>query len=111
MKYNYSLEYEVQNFSCFDAFIRLSPDFKTLEIHNMKPVPNDKYILEADPTELEKMRIIEEIIKIEVKVHKKDEETVKRDLLELTKHFDIAEMNELLDEVKEEARLKSIKLE
>ena len=40
----------------------------------MKPVPNAKYILEADPTELEKMRIRDQIIKIEVKINKKDEE-------------------------------------
>jgi hypothetical protein len=40
----------------------------------MKPVPNTKYVLEADPCELEKLRIREQIIKIEVKVNKKNEE-------------------------------------
>ena len=70
----------------------------------MKPVPNAKYVLEADPTELEKMRIRDQIIKIEVKINKKDEEQTKRDLLEETKHFDIGDLNELLEKIKENTK-------
>ena len=58
-KYNYALDASVQNFSCFEAVIRLSPDHQTLEIFNIKPIIKQKYVLEADPVELEKMRIKE----------------------------------------------------
>lgn len=77
----------------------------------MKPVPNAKYVLEADPTELEKMRIRDQIIKIEVKINKKDEDQAKRDLLEETKHFDIGDLNELLDKIKENTKGSKIQMD
>lgn len=82
VKYNYSLDQEVQNFSCFEALIRLTPEFKTLEIFNMKQIPNHKYVLESDPCELERMRIREQIVKIKVKLNKIDEDLAMRVLLE-----------------------------
>lgn len=44
----------------------------------MKPIPNDKYVLEADPCELEKMRLKDEIVKILLKLHKVSEEEVRK---------------------------------
>jgi hypothetical protein len=111
VKYNYSLDSEVQNFSCFDSVIRLSEDLKTLNIYNMKPIPNDKYVLEADPCELEKIRLREQIFKIEAKNHEVSEEVAKGLLEERTKHMDIAEIHEILVQVKEEMKRKNLNLD
>lgn len=59
----------------------------------MKPIPNDKYVLEADPCELEKIRLREQIVKIEAKNHKISEQMAKQLLEEKTKHMDIAEIH------------------
>lgn len=45
--------------------IQLSDDGKYLYIFNRKPVPNDLYVLERDPEELRRIKIIEKIIDIE----------------------------------------------
>ena len=49
IKYNYSLDADTQNWSCFDAIINLSKDSKWIHITNLKPIVNNEYILEADP--------------------------------------------------------------
>lgn len=67
VKYNYSLEKEVQNFSTFDGQIQLSEDGKYLYIFNRKPVENDLYIEERDPEELQRIKMIEKIMDIEEK--------------------------------------------
>ena len=48
MKYNYALEDDVQNFTCFEAYIQIQEEGKYLQIVNRKPVENTEYILEAD---------------------------------------------------------------
>lgn len=67
VKYNYSLEKKVQNFSTFDGQIQLSEDGKYLYIYNRKPVENDLYIEERDPEELQRIKMIEKIMDIEEK--------------------------------------------
>lgn len=67
VKYNYSLEKEVQNFSTFDGQIQLSEDGRYLYIFNRKPVENDLYIEERDPEELQRIKMIEKIMDIEEK--------------------------------------------
>lgn len=57
-KYNTSLDKNVQEHNCYDAFIQLSEDGEQLLITNKKPVKAE-YILEADPEEAQKK--IEEI--------------------------------------------------
>ena len=54
------------------------------------------------------MRIIEQIVKINVKVYKKDEDESKRDLMEETKHFEISDLNDMLDKIKLEIKQKNI---
>ena len=49
VKYNYSLEEEIQNQLQFDGTIQLSEDGQELIIINKKPNTNPEYILEADP--------------------------------------------------------------
>lgn len=46
-----------------------------------------------------------------MKINKKDEDVVKRDLLEETRHFDICDMNELLLKIKENTRDSNIKVD
>lgn len=77
----------------------------------MKPLPNDKYVLEADPCELEKIRLREQIFKIEAKNHKISEEVAKSLLEERTKHMEIAEIHDMLIQVKEEMKMKNINLD
>ena len=48
-KYNYSLDEEVQNFCCFDAFIDLQQNEIDINIINRKPLEDNEYVLEADP--------------------------------------------------------------
>ena len=68
-KYNYALEREVQNFDCYNATLQVVGD--RIVIINMKPIPNDLYVLEADPRAVEKLRLshivfeLEESIKIQ----------------------------------------------
>ena len=57
------------------------------------------------------MRIREQIVKIYVKVNNKDEEEAKKDLLEETKHFDICDLNVMLDNIKQDIKKKNIQLD
>ena len=59
VKYNYSLEDRVQNFTSYEATIELSRDFNELIITNHKPIANEVYVLEADPMTVEKIKFQE----------------------------------------------------
>ena len=52
LKYNYALDDIVQNFSNFEAAIRLSDDFERLIITNLKPNPKDVFNKQDDPEAL-----------------------------------------------------------
>ena len=71
IKFNYSLDEVVQKHVCFDAFIKLSQDKKQLIIANKKPVEDD-YILEADPNEVRRLQIQQELM-LSQKKKSKDE--------------------------------------
>ena len=53
VKYNYSLEESVQNFSTFSAFIQLIGQYFKLIIK--KPIEDPQYVLQSDPKEVEKI--------------------------------------------------------
>ena len=55
IKYNYSLDRNVQDFDSQEALIKISMDGEELEIHNMKIQENLEYVLEADPTQVERL--------------------------------------------------------
>ena len=65
IKYNYSLESEVQNFSSFEATIQLSDDRETIYIVNSKPKPDNIHVLEPDPFEVHKIQMIFKIQELE----------------------------------------------
>lgn len=65
IKYNYSLENEVQNFKTFEATIQLSPDREILYIVNSKPIPDDIHVLESDPFIVQKLQLIHKIENLE----------------------------------------------
>lgn len=52
IKYNYSLDQETYDFTCYDAVIQLSKDCKSINITNLKPIIKNQYVLEADPNEI-----------------------------------------------------------
>lgn len=58
-KYNYSLDKQVQNFECYNAFIILSSDYQHLTFINRKPNEKTKYILEGDPELVQQERLKE----------------------------------------------------
>ena len=60
----------MQNFTSYEATVTLSRDFRKLIITNKKPVENDVYVLEADPLTVEKLRMQEQIIKLEEQILK-----------------------------------------
>ena len=49
IKYNYSLDKEVQNHKSFDSHLQISEDGETLLIINRRPVVDEVFVLEADP--------------------------------------------------------------
>ena len=55
IKYNYSLERDVQDFDSQEAQIKISMDGEELEIHNMKIHEQLEYVLEADPNEVKRL--------------------------------------------------------
>ena len=55
IKYNYSLERDVQDFDSQEAQIKISMDGEELEIHNMKIHEQREYVLEADPNEVKRL--------------------------------------------------------
>lgn len=65
VKYNYSLDQEVQNFTSYDCQIFVSENGENLIIINKKPIEKDLYVLEADPNALKKIKIIAKIIELE----------------------------------------------
>lgn len=54
VKFNHSFDSDVQRFSQFDGYMSYDKDSKYLKFTNKKPNNNPKYILEADPIEVEK---------------------------------------------------------
>lgn len=52
MKYNYSLDQETYDFTCYKNLLQLSEDGKYIQLTNLKPKINNEYILEADPKEI-----------------------------------------------------------
>lgn len=54
----------------FDATIHLDEDKETIMIKNLKPIPNEVYILNSDPVELERMQLINRWIELETERHK-----------------------------------------
>jgi hypothetical protein len=65
IKYNYSLEDKVQNFTSYESTIELSKDHQELLIYNKKPIFNEVYVLEADPITMEKLILLEKIVQHE----------------------------------------------
>jgi hypothetical protein len=61
-KYNYALDDVVQNFSNYDATIRLSDDYERLIITNLKPNPKDVFTKQDDPEEVQKAKYIDKIV-------------------------------------------------
>ena len=53
IKFNHSLDSDVQRFTQFDGFMQLDEEGKTITFTNKKPNTNPKYILEADPATIE----------------------------------------------------------
>lgn len=49
VKYNYTLDAEIQNFLQYDGLIEVSEDGKKLIITNKKPCEENQYILDSDP--------------------------------------------------------------
>jgi len=49
MKYNYSLEKNVQDLESYPALIELSKDYKYLTFITKRDKNDTKYVLEADP--------------------------------------------------------------
>jgi hypothetical protein len=97
VKYNYSLEEEVQNFSTFDGQIQLSDDAKFLYIFNRKPVANDLYVDERDPEELQRVKMVEKIIDLEEEKHviinkEFNYHKVKKEIEKLTRGMDLSEL-------------------
>ena len=78
LKYNYSLDDEVQNFSSFESTIRLSEDYKQILITNKKPVPADVFVKEKDPKKVQRAKYISKLEQIEMKRGGKSEEKVKK---------------------------------
>lgn len=54
MKYNYSLDAEIQNSLQFESIITVSEDGKKLKLINKKPVEDTIHVLEADPHSVKK---------------------------------------------------------
>ena len=54
IKYNYSLDEEVQNYNYYEAFVQLSMDEQHLIITNKVKCVKDEYVLENDPEEIKK---------------------------------------------------------
>ena len=75
VKYNYSLEDEVQSVGAFDGFLQLSEDGKYLNIYNRKSIRKPQYVYDPDHKAIERSR-------------KEFRETLKRD----------PKTNQLLDE-------------
>ena len=55
-KYNYSLDDEVQDFGCQDAYLEIPANAKQINIYNKKIIVNNEYLLEADPKEIERIK-------------------------------------------------------
>jgi len=66
-KYNYGLDNSTQNQCSYKAFLQRTPDGKSLNITNRKPVRNFKYILEPDINTVneERAKVIEEARMVE----------------------------------------------
>ena len=62
VKYNYALDDIVQNSSSYEATIRLSDDFESLIITNHKPRPNDVFVKEKDPEQVQREKYVGKIV-------------------------------------------------
>lgn len=56
VKFNHSLDSDVQRFTQFDGYMTIDQETKYIEFTIKKPNNNPKYILEADPMEVEKQQ-------------------------------------------------------
>lgn len=56
VKFNHSFDEDVQRFTQFDGYMEYDREKKYLKFTNKKPSNNPKYILEADPAEVEKQQ-------------------------------------------------------
>ena len=56
VKYNYSLDSEVQSVGAFDGYLQLSKDGKFLNIYNKKNTRRPEYIYDPDHIAIEKKR-------------------------------------------------------
>ena len=65
IKYNYSLDKEVQNHKTFDSHIQISEDKQSFLIINRRPLENQQYVLEADPENVTKYKFQTRIIELE----------------------------------------------
>ena len=52
IKYNYSLDEETCDFTCYESIIQLSEDGTVINLTNLKPIVKNQYVLEADPNEI-----------------------------------------------------------
>lgn len=55
IKYNYAIAKNVQNQDCQDGKIEVSQNGESLLIYNIWYITKENYVLEADPSEVEKM--------------------------------------------------------
>ena len=56
VKYNFTLDESIQNFTTYDGYIQLSSDGQELLITNKKVIEDQEYILEADDYIVEQKR-------------------------------------------------------
>ena len=56
-KYNYNIDANVQNWRQFESYMQLSKDGTEINIVNLKPIIKEEYVLEADPNEVERLRM------------------------------------------------------
>lgn len=106
VKYNYSLDDSVQNFTSYEATIELSKDFNELIITNRKPIANEVYVLEADPLTVEKIKFQEQIVALEEQLLKYQHKPVnlskiKKDMKELCKDFELSDYKKYVLELKQ----------
>ena len=56
MKYNYSLDADIQDNLQYDSLLTVSEDGKKLKLINKKPVEKEHFMLEADPNTVKKQQ-------------------------------------------------------
>ena len=56
-KYHYSLEASTQNSECHPVYIKISKDYKRINIINRIPLDAVEYSLENDPEKIQELRV------------------------------------------------------